>query len=45
VLECAAEAGSEVIVTGDTDLLMLHNFGRIRIEDVSTFLVTFGASP
>ena len=45
VLECADEAGSEVIVTGDRDLLTLHNFEGIRIEDVSTFLVTFEARP
>ena len=45
VLECADEAGSEVIVTGDTDLLTLRNFEGIRIENVSTFLVTFEARP
>ena len=44
VLECAVQAGSQVIVTGDTHLLMLRKFGSVRIQNVSDFLVAFRAS-
>ena len=44
VLECAVQAGSQVIVTGDTDLLVLRRFRTIRIQNVSDFLVAFRAS-
>jgi predicted nucleic acid-binding protein len=44
VLECAVRAGSQVIVTGDTDLRMLRRFGTIRIQTVSDFLDAFRAS-
>jgi uncharacterized protein len=44
VLECAAFTGSQVIVTGDTDLLTLRKFGSIRILNVADFLVAFRAS-
>ena len=44
VLECAVHAGSQVIVTGDTDLLMLRRFRTIRIQTVSDFLDAFRAS-
>jgi len=44
VLECAVHAGSGVIVTGDTDLLMLRKFEDIQIQSVADFLVAFRAS-
>jgi putative PIN family toxin of toxin-antitoxin system len=44
VLECAVNAGSQVIVTGDTDLLTLRKFGSVRILSVADFLVAFRAS-
>ena len=43
VLECAVGADSEVIVTGDTDLLALRNFRTIKIQNVSEFLAAFQA--
>jgi putative PIN family toxin of toxin-antitoxin system len=43
VLECAAHAGSQLIVTGDTHLLMLRDFGGIRILSVADFLIAFRA--
>ena len=41
VLECAVTAGSEVIVSGDADLLGLREFRGIRIQRVSDFLSAF----
>ena len=38
VLECAAEAKSNYIVSGDRDLLKLGNFGGIPIVRVAEFL-------
>jgi len=38
VLECAAEAKSDYIVSGDRDLLKLGNFGGIPIVRVAEFL-------
>lgn len=38
VIECALNAGSETIVTGDTDLLVLGNFRGIRLVKPSDFL-------
>ena len=38
VLECAAEAGSEYIVTGDADLLRLATHGAARILKVAEFM-------
>jgi putative PIN family toxin of toxin-antitoxin system len=38
VLECAAAAGCEYIITGDLDLLRLGEYGEIRIVTVRTFL-------
>ena len=35
VLECAATAGSEFIVSGDKDLLRLGRYGRARIVKVA----------
>ena len=43
VLECAAHAGSQLVVTGDTHLLMLRDFGGIRILSVADFLIAFRA--
>lgn len=43
VVECALKAGSETIVTGDTDLLVLGSFGGIKIQRVSEFLDGFRA--
>lgn len=41
VLECALRAGSEVIVTGDADLLALGSFGAMTIEKAAEFLLRF----
>ena len=38
VLECAAAAGSDFIVTGDKDLLRLGRYDPMRIVTVSDFL-------
>lgn len=43
VLECAAAATSEVIVSGDTDLLQLGTFRGIPVMTVAAFLVRFEA--
>ena len=40
VLECAIAAGSEVIVSGDLDLLRLGSYGGIRILRVAELLST-----
>jgi len=42
VLECAAEALSDFIVTGDRDLLRLGQFGSIPIVKVADFLNILG---
>ena len=44
VLECAVAAGSEVIVSGDQDLLRLGSFRGMKIVRVSDFLGGFGAA-
>lgn len=41
VVECAAAAGSEFIVSGDVDLLALGGFGGITIVTAATFLLQF----
>ena len=41
VLECSMKAGSEVIVSGDADLLTLRSFGAAKIEKASEFLSRF----
>ena len=41
VLECAAAAGSETIVTGYGDLLRLGSFRGMKISTVSDFLAVF----
>jgi uncharacterized protein len=38
VLECAVTAGSQYVVTGDSDLLRLGSFRTIRILRVADFL-------
>lgn len=38
VIECALKAGSDTIVTGDTDLLVLGQFRGIKIVKPSDFL-------
>ena len=38
VIECAQKAGSDRIVTGDTDLLVLGSFRGIKIVNPSDFL-------
>jgi len=42
ILECAEEAGADLIVTGDPHLLKLRRFGTTGIVKVSTFLHTLG---
>jgi len=41
VLECAVAAASEVIVSGDSDLLQLSTFRGIPLLTVAAFLVRF----
>lgn len=41
ILECAVAANSEVIVTGDLDLLRLGSFRGITIESAADFLARF----
>ena len=41
VIECALKAGSDTIVTGDTDLLILGSVRGIKIVNPSDFLATF----
>lgn len=43
VLECALKAGSDTVVTGDTDLLVMGSFRGIRIQRASDFLATLQA--
>jgi predicted nucleic acid-binding protein len=43
VLECAIAAGSEVIVSGDSDLLQVGIFQGIAVMTVSAFLARFEA--
>ena len=38
ILECASAAGSDLIVSGDKDLLGLRTYASIRILSVSEFL-------
>jgi putative PIN family toxin of toxin-antitoxin system len=38
VLECAVESGASVIVSGDSHLLTLQNYGRIKILNPDEFL-------
>ena len=38
ILECAVASGSECIITGDTDLLRLEEFEKIRIIRPADFL-------
>jgi predicted nucleic acid-binding protein len=43
VLACAVAGGSEVIVSGDADLLRLGEFRGIKREKVADFLAAFQA--
>jgi uncharacterized protein len=43
VIECALKAGSDTILTGDTDLLVLGSFRGIRMQKPSDFLTEFKA--
>jgi uncharacterized protein len=43
VLECAVAADSEVIVSGDTDLLQLGTFRSIPVMTVAIFLSRFSS--
>jgi uncharacterized protein len=38
VLECAVESGANVIISGDSHLLALQSFGRIKILNPGEFL-------
>ncbi len=38
ILECAAEAGSDYVVSGDNDLLRLGQYGAIRVLKVADML-------
>jgi putative PIN family toxin of toxin-antitoxin system len=38
VLECAVESGADIIVSGDSHLLELQSFGRIKIMSPDGFL-------
>jgi putative PIN family toxin of toxin-antitoxin system len=42
VLECAGGSGASVIVTGDSHLLALQSFGRIKIMNPDEFLRRHG---
>jgi putative PIN family toxin of toxin-antitoxin system len=43
VIECALKAGSDTIVTGDTDLLIMEAFRGIKIVKPSDFLASLKA--
>ena len=43
ILECAAAAGSDTVVSGDTDLLGVGSFRGIKIMKVSAFLNAYEA--
>jgi uncharacterized protein len=45
VLECAAASGSNVIISGDSHLLALRNFGKIKITNPDEFLRRFRKKP
>lgn len=45
VIECAVEAGADLIVTGDRDLLRLREFEGIAIVRLADFLRMFPAAP
>ena len=45
VLECAVAAGSDAIVSGDSDLLGLRNYSGIKIMKVAEFLKLGPSSP
>ena len=41
VLECALKAGSDTVVTGDTDLLTMGSFRGINIQTPSDFVAAY----
>jgi len=41
ILECAADAGAELIISGDRDLLVLGNYQNTRIITVRQYLNTY----
>jgi predicted nucleic acid-binding protein len=43
VLGCAVAGGSDVIVSGDADLLRIGEFRGIKTQKVSDFLTAFQA--
>lgn len=43
IVECAVAAGSDVIVSGDADLLSMGSFRDIKIQRVTDFLSGFQA--
>ena len=45
VLECAAESGSNIIISGDSHLLALRSFGKIKIMNPDEFLRRFRKKP
>ncbi len=42
VLECAVTAAADAIVSGDSDLLNMGSYGRIRIMSPAEFLLDLG---
>ncbi|MBI2081243.1 MAG: putative toxin-antitoxin system toxin component, PIN family [candidate division NC10 bacterium] len=45
ILECAAEAGADLIVTGDRNLLRLREFEGVAIVRLTDFLRMFPVEP
>jgi predicted nucleic acid-binding protein len=45
ILECAATAGSDFIVSEDKDLLRLRRFGDARIVTIQQFLELMATQP
>ena len=43
IIECAALAGADLIVTGDKDLLAVQNYQHIRMITPREFLSEFAA--
>ena len=42
ILECAVSAKADYIISGDSDLLALKHFKRIKISSPGDFLLSFG---
>ncbi len=45
ILECAAVAGAEVLITGDRDLLVIGSYQGVRILTVRGYLDTLTSAP